>query len=207
MKVWGSKEIDHAKGVVPLSLKDCAHAAQLHQAAFYRGWTEKDFEDFLEDPLIFGLKIQQDELFTSRYSSTQDCDPELVLDPTRKNKFGMIAKSEKTFCGYILWREIENEAEILTMVISPPLQRKGIGNLLLIALFERLKEKGISKLFLEVAEDNNMAKSFYINNGFVFLGKRQHYYKRPENKFVDALNFVKVISKDSDPFPIVPASN
>ena len=147
--------------ITPLTLQECTQAASLHQAAFYKGWTEKDFRDFIEDPLVFSLKIQQ----------------------------------SGNFCGYILWREIEDEAEILTLVIAPSFQRKGMGNLLLTSLFERLKSKGISKLFLEVAEDNKSARSFYIKNGFTIVGKRPNYYERAENKLVDALNLFKILSK------------
>lgn len=146
--------------ITPLTLKDCSHAAHLHQAAFYKGWVEKDFQDFLNDPLVFGLKIQKDD----------------------------------NFCGYILWREIEDEAEILTLVIDPSFQRQGLGNRLLHALFGRLKEKEITKLFLEVAEDNNNAQSFYINNGFTILGKRPNYYERAANIHIDGLNFFKIIA-------------
>lgn len=109
--------------------------------------------------------------------------------------FGLKIKEEKNFCGYVLWREIAPEAEILALVISPLFQRQGMGNLLLTTLFERLREKGISKLFLEVAEDNKSAQSFYRKNGFALLGKRENYYLRPNNKLVNALNFVKILEK------------
>jgi ribosomal-protein-alanine N-acetyltransferase len=142
-----------------LTHEDCAQAAKLHQVAFYKGWTKKDFEDFLEDRNVSGLKTKESE----------------------------------NLYGYILWREIKDEAEILTLVISPPYQRRGMGNHLLNALCERLKEKSIAKLFLEVAEDNKIAQDFYIKNGFIFLGTRSNYYKRPKNQCVDALNFYKVI--------------
>lgn len=181
--------------ITSLTVEDCVHAAELHQAAFYKGWEKKDFEDFLEDPLVFGLKIQKDELLSSLDSSSLDYHAELVSasDKGSHSKFGMTTKGETTFCGYILWREIGLEAEILTFVVAPPFQRRGVGSLLLNAFFERLNEKGISKTFLEVAEDNNIAKSFYIKHGFTFLGTRLNYYKRPGNQFVDALNFIKVI--------------
>lgn len=145
--------------VSPLTLKDCPQVARLHQKTFYRGWNEKDFESFLKDRLVFGFKIEKDEIF----------------------------------CGYILWREIDIEAEILTLVISVPFQRMGMGNVLLNGVFECLKAHGISKLFLEVAEDNEGAKTFYIKNGFILLGIRPNYYIRTKNKRVNALNFLKVI--------------
>lgn len=142
-----------------LTLEDCKNAAVLHQKAFYKGWTEKDFQTFLLDPLIHGLKIEE----------------------------------ENTLYGYILWREVGTEAEILTLVVAPSHQKKGMGSLLLNALLKLLIVKGITDLFLEVAEDNHQAQSFYKKHGFVLLSKRPHYYARPENTFVDALNFLKKI--------------
>ena len=173
--------------ILPLTLKDCAHASQLHLAAFYRGWTEKDFQNFLNDPLVFGLKIQLREPSVSHTA---------LFSPSQKrsrNKFGMTTEDEINFCGYILWREVEDEAEILILVIAPPFQGSGMGTLLLNALSKRLSKKNISKLFLEVAEDNNAAQSFYLKNGFSILGKRKNYYERPNNKFVDGLNLFKTM--------------
>jgi ribosomal protein S18 acetylase RimI-like enzyme len=86
---------------------------------------------------------------------------------------------------------VGEEAEILTLVITPLSQRGGKGSILLEALFDRLIQKGISQLFLEVAEDNEQAQSFYIKHGFIFVSKRHHYYQRKENQCVSALNFFK----------------
>jgi ribosomal-protein-alanine N-acetyltransferase len=143
--------------ILPLTLEDCRDAASLHQEAFFKGWTEKDFQAFLLDPLTHGLKIEEG----------------------------------KKICAYMLWREMGPEAEILTLVVDPSHQQKGIGSLLLKALFNLLINKGITELFLEVAEDNHQAQSFYVKHGFVLLSKRPHYYARPENTFIPALNFFK----------------
>lgn len=48
--------------ITPLSLNDCARAAQLHQTAFYKGWKAEDFLNFLQDPYTFGLKLQQNDV-------------------------------------------------------------------------------------------------------------------------------------------------
>lgn len=143
--------------ILPLTLEDCKDASILHQRAFYKGWTENDFQTFLLDPLTHGLKVEE----------------------------------ENKLYGYILWREVSEEAEILTLVVDPSHQKKGMGSLLLTALLKLLIAKGITDLFLEVAEDNHQAQSFYKNHGFALLSKRLRYYARPENTFVDALNFFK----------------
>ncbi len=143
--------------ISPLILKDSQEAAELHQKAFFKGWTASVFEEFLQNPLTFGLKI----------------------------------KKNKSLSGYILWTKIADEAEILTLVVDPSYQRKGIGSALITRLCETLKDKGILRLFLEVAEDNVEGLSFYPKHGFVFLSKRPRYYPREENGYISALNFVK----------------
>lgn len=141
----------------PLTQRDCLRAAQLHQNAFFKGWSEQDFLEFLENPLVYGLKIEDNHELS----------------------------------GYILWREVTDEAEILTLVIAPAQQRKGRAGHLLETLFELLKKKSIKNLFLEVAEDNVIAQSFYKNHGFYFLSKRKNYYSRKEGQSISALNFSK----------------
>ena len=146
----------------PLTLKDCKKAAYLHQNAFFKGWRERDFQEFLQNPLVHGLKIgKNDEL-----------------------------------AGYILWREIGEEAEILTLVVAFCSQRQGIGSHLLTTLCEYLIKKNVIKLFLEVAEDNNPGKNFYIRNGFTFLNIRPQYYPRKENKLISAYTFLKELDKN-----------
>ena len=144
-----------------LTLEDCYEAACLHQNAFFKGWSEKDFQELLQNYLTHGLKVEENH----------------------------------NLHGYIVWREMGEEAEILTLVVNPPYQRKGVGSLLLTVLSDLLLKKGITKLFLEVAEDNSKAKYFYIKNEFIFLSKRQNYYQRENDKYIPALNFVKILLK------------
>lgn len=145
--------------ILPLTLADCANAASLHQQTFPRGWTEDSFQDFLKDPLVFGLKIE----------------------------------GQSTLLGYILWREVLDEAEILTLVVAENHRQKGLGTQLLTNLCSHLREKNIHTLFLEVAEDNSNAVSFYRKHGFNFISKRSNYYPRTINISVSALNFSKKI--------------
>lgn len=136
---------------------DCAAAAALHREVFFKNWDEVAFKDFLQNPMIQGLKL----------------------------------KHKGELCGYILWREVAEEAEILTLVVAPSFQRKGIGSRLILTFFNFIVKKGITIIFLEVAEDNEKGRSFYIKHGFVFLSKRPFYYLRKGNEYISALNFSK----------------
>ena len=93
--------------------------------------------------------------------------------------------------GYILWREIGHEAEVLTLVVAPSFQKQGLGTLLLNNLISHLVQKEVTHLFIEVAEDNGPGRTFYEKNNFIYLGERQNYYQRKGDKFVSALNFSK----------------
>jgi len=104
---------------------------------------------------------------------------------------GLKLEEKKVLCGYILWREVENESEILTLVVGSNWQRRGFGSFLLKTLFQKLIQKKVVQLFIEVAEDNQGAICFYIKHGFHFVGKRPHYYPREDNKFAAAMNLVK----------------
>ncbi len=149
--------------ITPLIQNDCSKAALLHQQSFYKGWTEKDFKDFIDDPLTYGLKITKDDVLTS----------------------------------IILWREVGNEAEILTLIVDSNYQKQGQASFLLKTLMTLLVHKNISQIFLEVAEDNEGAYSFYKKYGFQLLNKRPQYYKREGNKRVTALNLMKKFSREN----------
>jgi len=83
--------------------------------------------------------------------------------------FTLKVEQNSTMQGYMIWQEMGEEAEILTLAIDPSHQRKGLGSLLLKSLFEHLKKKNVTKVFLEVAEDNESGILFYKNHGFTFL--------------------------------------
>jgi ribosomal-protein-alanine N-acetyltransferase len=121
---------------------------------------------------------------------TEDTFREFLQSP---HTFGLKSEEKNVLLGYILWREIEDEAEVLTLVVKPSAQKKGVGSLLIKNLLAHLKEKNIAKLFLEVAEDNEKAISFYHKHGFTFLSKRPNYYPREVKVSVSALNFYKKI--------------
>lgn len=99
-----------------------------------------------------------------------------------------------TLLGYILWRALENEAEILTLVVNPASQKQGIGSQLLQTLIAQLQTTPAERLYLEVAEDNRPGRAFYQKHGFSFLSQRPNYYPREGNKKVSALNLYKKIT-------------
>jgi|APMI01.1.fsa_nt_gi ribosomal-protein-alanine N-acetyltransferase len=94
--------------------------------------------------------------------------------------------------GFLLSRRAADEAEILTIAVSPRQRRRGIGRELLTRQTRRLAEMGVARLFLEVAEDNGAALALYRSVGFREEGRRKGYYRRADGPAANAL----VLAKD-----------
>ena len=79
--------------------------------------------------------------------------------------------------GLVLWRVVADEAEILTICVSPPFRRSGIGRLLLSNAIDAARSAGAARMALEVAVDNIAATRLYESFAFVSAGTRAGYYR------------------------------
>ncbi len=73
------------------------------------------------------------------------------------------------------WRSAK-EAHISTIAVHPRLRRKGIGQLMLIAMIEKARSLGADHITLEVRASNSVAQSLYRKYGFQVVGRRRRYY-------------------------------
>lgn len=76
--------------------------------------------------------------------------------------------------------DVIDEAHVTTIAISPEYRRQGIGNLLMIELLNRARERGMTCSTLEVRESNVAAISLYEALGFKRCAVRKNYY--PDNR-------------------------
>jgi len=88
--------------------------------------------------------------------------------------------------GYLLATMIDDEAEILSIGVTPDRQRQGVGNRLLQHFFEHGTSQNMARVVLEVAEDNVPALGLYRDFGFAAFGRRKGYYKQGNQK-IDAI--------------------
>ena len=99
--------------------------------------------------------------------------------------------------GFLIGDAIKNdkdyELELHILFVSKDQRRKQIATELL-KYVETNKIK-FSQIFIEVAEDNLNAISFYKKNNFVFLNFRHNYY-RYNDKNVHAKCFIKKINHE-----------
>jgi ribosomal-protein-alanine N-acetyltransferase len=110
--------------------------------------------------------------------------------------FGLIA-ADATPQGMVLARVIADEAEILTIAVSPGARRGGLGYALLQAAIGVARQMGAVALFLEVAVDNAAALALYTGSGFAPAGRRRGYYDRGLEGRVDALVLRRGLNSDA----------
>jgi len=78
--------------------------------------------------------------------------------------------------GFIVWRTVADEAEIITIGVTPDARRNGIAETMIILMEQELKKQNVVNIFLEVSEVNYPAIKLYEKMGFVVAGKRPKYY-------------------------------
>lgn len=78
--------------------------------------------------------------------------------------------------GFLMWRQVADEAEILTICILPAYRCKGLAGQLMQNFYGKIRDKDVKTVFLEVNENNRAALVLYGKNGFETVGRRQNYY-------------------------------
>lgn len=96
--------------------------------------------------------------------------------------------------GFALGRAVVDEAELLTIVVSPEARRKGVARALLGQFERHAVEHAAATCFLEVAANNTAAISLYASLGYRESGLRKAYYSRPDAPPVDAILFSKSLN-------------
>lgn len=138
------------------------------------------------------------ELFDTAWEEAAILD--LLVDPCASALIAKVRLREMgppVPAGFAVGRVAADEAEILTIGVAPPFQRRGIGRRLVEGLSRAVKGIGADRLFLEVAADNEAACGMYDDLGFKEVGRRASYYKRQDGSAVDALT----LSRDLKELP------
>ncbi len=78
--------------------------------------------------------------------------------------------------GFLLGRVIADEAELLTLAVTPEARRHGLGASLVREFHAQARALGATRAFLEVAADNAPAQALYAGHGWQPAGRRRNYY-------------------------------
>ncbi|SRR6266436_5909978 len=92
----------------------------------------------------------------------------------------LVSEEDGKVNGFIIGRQVAEEAEILNLAVIPAKRRRGEGGALLKAALDEFRARHVSRVFLEVRESNESAMAFYARHGFSKTGRRVGYYHDPE---------------------------
>lgn len=102
----------------------------------------------------------------------------------------VMTDEEDGVIGYsVLWC-ILDQGELANLAIAPSRRGSGLGAALLRHVLAVSRDRGVTKLFLEVRASNRRAIDLYLGFGFVEVGARRNYYEDPRE---DALVMLAVL--------------
>lgn len=91
----------------------------------------------------------------------------------------LVAVDGDTVTGYVGSQTVMDETDMMNVAVHPDYRRQGIGERLIMALTDALKDRGSRCLMLEVRASNDPAKKLYEKMGFQQVGRRPNYYRNP----------------------------
>ncbi len=91
----------------------------------------------------------------------------------------LVSEGDGRVTGFLIGRQVADEAEILNVAVAESSRREGVGWALLRAALGEFLARGVSRVFLEVRESNETGIAFYEKRGFAKTGRRAGYYRNP----------------------------
>lgn len=152
--------------VEPMRLRDIGEVMEIERDSFPSPWSARAYRhDLLENDLSHYFVVRQRSLERSELS---------LLARVRRSLGVGIRLAILGYGGFWL---MAGEAHISTIAVQPNWRRRGIGELLLVAMLDRATELGAEIATLEVRVSNVTARNLYHKYGFQQVGLRRRYYR------------------------------
>jgi ribosomal-protein-alanine N-acetyltransferase len=152
----------------PMQLRDVAEVMEIERLSFPSPWSARAYR----------YELRENNL--SHYFVARPRKPLAKKEPgfwdRLRRSFGIAASSGVNILGYSGFWLAAGEAHISTIAVRPEWRRRGIGELLVVAMLERAVELGANLATLEVRVSNIAAQSLYQKYGFAKVGLHPHYY-------------------------------
>ena len=108
----------------------------------------------------------------------------------------LVLPANGELCGFAVFRQVLDEAEVLNIAVAPAHCRKGFGRRLLRAGLDLLADRA-RYVHLEVRAGNAPAIALYRSEGFRHVGLRRNYYPGAEGR-EDAILMRLDLTPDGD---------
>ena len=104
----------------------------------------------------------------------------------------LIEKKDGHIVGYVIYSDVQGDAELLRIAVDKRYRRQGIAERLMTDMLSDLSEAGAERITLEVRAHNIPATKLYKKYGFKDIFVRTNYYHDPED---DGLIFQREITE------------
>jgi ribosomal-protein-alanine N-acetyltransferase len=159
----------------PMRVDDVPEVSRVERRCFTNPWPESAYRRELKNPtnnyyIVLRLHGPRPDVVTQQ----RETRSRLPLLPfTWRTERRVSTDPIVGFAG--MWL-LYDEAHITTICVAPEHRGKGLGELLLLALFEEALNRGAHWLTLEVRVSNTPAQDLYEKYGFTRQGVRRRYY-------------------------------
>jgi ribosomal-protein-alanine N-acetyltransferase len=103
----------------------------------------------------------------------------LVVERDDRVNFAVACTANGIVAGYVVAWFVMDEGEIANLAVAAEERGKGIGAALLRAAIAAARAREVTTLYLEVRSSNTAARALYASHGFMEVGRRRGYYRRP----------------------------
>lgn len=110
----------------------------------------------------------------------------------------MVEPPDNEIVGYVIAFAVGEDAELLNVAVEPNSRGKGLAGQMLDAVLIELGARGVRTAFLEVRESNSAARGLYTSRGFVEIGRRRNYYRRPVEDALVMRRVLEVVEGDKE---------
>lgn len=99
-----------------------------------------------------------------------------LADQPRTRYYVAAVTEEDEIVGYAGLAAAADQADVQTIAVLASHRGTGVGGALLRELLAEARRRGVREVFLEVREDNPVARGVYTHYGFEEIGTRRRYY-------------------------------
>jgi len=90
-----------------------------------------------------------------------------------------VTAEAQALAGYVVAWFAGAQGDIANLAVAPWARGRGVGTQLLDAALAAGAAGGAREVYLEVRESNAAARALYATRGFMEIGRRRGYYRRP----------------------------
>lgn len=160
----------------PMQIEDVSEVSRLERRCFTNSWPQSAYRRELRNEHNNYYIVLRDHGATAGRALTESQEQRGPLNLLPFRRKGTDARATAPIIGFAGMWILLDEAHITTIGVAPEYRGRGLGEMLLLDLFEEAMRRGAEWVTLEVRVSNDTAQALYSKYGFTRQGIRRRYY-------------------------------